>query len=239
MQRMDVISMIVLESYPQTTTHSVMKISTSKLVAASPREEWDFSALNLDELEYAKHWEYGREREIWKEQTKEFRHTFYKVAKEQANVLTGGDFDDYFFPFLGIDNREYSSTCLIWYVFEGCIKLPDVMLDISLFSPEWPDTPFELIPEEERKRRRLLLSKNDFWTINKSQTFTNKDFDRNDLFPFPLDLLNVEYKSDLTDGSIIDDNGKIQVTAFLFDWSNSDSELKKLFENWLKKKSSQ
>ena len=119
-----------------------------------PQEGWNFSKVNSDELEYAHHWEFGRAREIWQGLTKQFRHKFHKVSQEIANKLTSDKFDDYYFSFRDDAQREFSSAALIRYVFEGCIKLPDVMLDIALFSPEWPDTPFMLIPEKERKRRR-------------------------------------------------------------------------------------
>lgn len=67
--------------------------------------EWDFSQVNLDELKYAHHWEFGREREIWQELTKQFRQEFTQHSKRllrffKKYIIPPGDgFDSYFYSF--------------------------------------------------------------------------------------------------------------------------------------------
>ena len=126
--------------------------------------EWDFSQLDLDELEHAHHWEFGREREIWQERTKQFRQEFkkkqrtlystYKEFSRIVNVIPPGDgFDSYFYSFEDNDGGIPS----IWLADElrERIKLPDATF---LYSPEWPDAPYFTIKKSESLRRISLFN---------------------------------------------------------------------------------
>jgi hypothetical protein len=126
--------------------------------------EWDFSQLDLDELEHAHHWEFGREREIWQERTKQFRQEFAQNSKRllrshKKYIIPPGDgFDSYFYLFEDTDiSREKGdggvpSTWLVDALLER-IKLPD---DTFIYSPEWPDAPYLTIKKNEMRRRNAL-----------------------------------------------------------------------------------
>ena len=172
--------------------------------AAMPREEWDFSKCPKEQLYECYCYEFARESKSYRRHVDSFR----------ANAGAAKTFDDFF---------AYSQTWRQTHREDGMPENlhPGCMFN---FSPEFPDTPFLSIKEDERKRRLCIVRQLD--RDGKDLLNDSANFQR---IPWPLVFSRGrEY--------FTTPRKNRKRVAFDINWSLSEAQLVEMFRDWVRKK---
>lgn len=205
-----------------------------------PKEEWDFSEIDDEELDECYIWEYGREIDSWKDKVIKQQQFMLKKASLLGKNLKGNKFDDFFY-ITGNDGKPRSPYLILP---RGLDTVFQERVYLFLYSPEWPNKPYLSLIKEERRRRISMR-----WAGFLEDTEANKNvFMELTGMQVPLEYLinddlikkKFQYGEEETQDNrkfrpvtFRYDSGKSELAVFNIDWTKPDTLLVKYFKGWL------